>query len=361
MAQWSRGGGRTRFLPPGSQSGASEADLEDSTRTSEGNSELASGSVLGLQHADLPPVVEPGPVSRGRSSMLYFQVVILAAALMLGYYCEFTDTFSPAQPDPGPEQGSRVQPVTLCCVVGAGLLLQYNSNHLYDQEKVLVLGDCCYVNPMMRRTFRFLGNLKIFVNAGQLVTGSLTPYFLSVCRPNYTALGCQDTAQFIVQSDACTGDPDDIARARKTFPSKEAALSLYLAVYLAMYVMTCVGSRGGRLAGPLVSLSLVSVAVLTGVNRVTEYRNHWRDVLAGQAIGAPSLSFWSCVLHSPGEGAVQAALATSVNKGIVGLFHHGHCVSAPPEVPGDVDHLYSFSVFAEGEEARSRRTSEVLH
>lgn len=74
----------------------------------------------------------------------------------------------------------------------------------------------------------------IFVSAGQLVTGSLAPYFLSVCLPNYTALGCLDTANFVSQSDACTGDADDIMRARKTFPSKEAALSVYTAVYLAV-------------------------------------------------------------------------------------------------------------------------------
>lgn len=61
--------------------------------------------------------------------MLYFQVVILAALVMLVYYCEFTDTFSPAErgfvcgdpaltkPDPGPEQDSRVQPVILCSVL----------------------------------------------------------------------------------------------------------------------------------------------------------------------------------------------------------------------------------------------------
>ncbi|KAM3605130.1 uncharacterized protein V6R79_021165 [Siganus canaliculatus] len=249
--------------------------------------------------------------------MLYFQVVILAATVMLVYYCEFTDTFSPAEqgficrdpaltkPDPGPEQDSLVQPVILYSVVGglpvvliSGVevmifLLRYNSNNLYDQEKVVIVGDCCYVNPMVRRTFRFLGvylfglfTTDIFVNGGQLVTGSLAPHFLSVCQPNYTALDCLDSPRFISQSDACTGDPDDVMRARKTFPSKEAALSLYTAVYLAMYVMSCVGSGGGRLTGPALSLSLVSLAALTGINRVAEYRNHWSDVFAGQVIGA---------------------------------------------------------------------------
>ncbi|XP_076733206.1 phospholipid phosphatase-related protein type 5 isoform X3 [Maylandia zebra] len=197
--------------------------------------------------------------------MLYFQVVILAATVMLVYYCEFTDTFSPAEqgficrdptltkPDPGPEQNSRMPPIILYSVV-SGLpvvlisgvevvifLFYYNSNNFYEQEKVVVVGDCCYVNPMVRRTVRFLGvfvfglfTTDIFVSTGQMVTGSLAPYFLSVCQPNYTALGCQDTAFFVSQSDGCTGDPDDIIRARKTFPCKEAALSVYLAVYLAV-------------------------------------------------------------------------------------------------------------------------------
>lgn len=52
-----------------------------------------------------------------------------------------------------------------------------------------------------------------------------------------------------------------------------------------MYVMSCVGFRAGRLTGPVLSLSLVSLAMLTGINRVAEYRNHWVDVIAGQVIG----------------------------------------------------------------------------
>lgn len=76
----------------------------------------------------------------------------------------------------------------------------------------------------------------IFVNAGQVVTGNLAPHFLALCRPNYTALGCQQLTQFISGEEACTGDPELVLRARKTFPSKEAALSVYAAVYLTVSV-----------------------------------------------------------------------------------------------------------------------------
>lgn len=78
----------------------------------------------------------------------------------------------------------------------------------------------------------------IFANAGQVVTGNQTPHFLSACRPNYTVLGCQSPMQYITERRACTGNPYLVASARKSFPSKDAALSIYSAVY------TVVGTRG---------------------------------------------------------------------------------------------------------------------
>lgn len=77
----------------------------------------------------------------------------------------------------------------------------------------------------------------IFVNAGQVVTGNLAPHFLALCKPNYTALGCKQYTQFISSAHACTGNPDLIMKARKTFPSKEAALSVYAAMYLAVSIL----------------------------------------------------------------------------------------------------------------------------
>ncbi|XP_036412128.1 phospholipid phosphatase-related protein type 5a [Colossoma macropomum] len=248
--------------------------------------------------------------------MLYFQLVIMAGTVMLAYYFEYTDTFNVhvqgffcydnayTKPYLGPEEASAVPPVLLYTVV-AGVpsllitatesvlfLLQYISEDLDNREKIIVMGDCCYLNPLVRRTFRFLGvyafglfATDIFVNAGQVVTGNLSPYFLTVCKPNYTALGCQHGVRFISQQEACTGNGDDILRARKSFPSKEAALSVYAALYVAMYITCTVKAKGTRLAKPVLSLGLMCLAFLTGINRVVEYRNHWSDVIAGFIIG----------------------------------------------------------------------------
>ncbi|XP_041133309.1 phospholipid phosphatase-related protein type 5-like isoform X1 [Polyodon spathula] len=262
--------------------------------------------------------------------MLYFQLVIMAGTVMLAYYFEYTDTFnvhvqgffcydsSYTKPYPGPEEISAIPPALLYSVV-AGVptlvifitecvvfFLQIATKDFENREKTIVTGDCCYLNPLVRRTVRFLGvytfglfATDIFVNAGQVVTGNLAPHFLTVCKPNYTSLGCQQAIRFISNQEACTGNVDDIIRARKTFPSKEAALSVYAALYLAMYITSTMKDTGSRLAKPVLCLGLMCTAFLTGVNRVAEYRNHWSDVIAGFIIAVAIATFLVvCVVHN---------------------------------------------------------------
>ncbi|XP_030063094.1 phospholipid phosphatase-related protein type 5 [Microcaecilia unicolor] len=246
----------------------------------------------------------------------FVEMVIMAGTVMLAYYFEYTDTFtvnvqgffcydsSYSKPYPGPDESSDIPPTllfslvagvpVLVIIVGETVVfcLQVATKDFENQEKTILTGDCCYINPLVRRTVRFLGiytfglfATDIFVNAGQVVTGNLAPHFLTVCKPNYTALGCQQITQFITEAQACTGNPDIIIRARKSFPSKEAALSVYAAMYLAMYITNSIKAKGTRLAKPVLCLGLMCFALLTGINRVAEYRNHWSDVIAGFLIG----------------------------------------------------------------------------
>ncbi|KAJ8010437.1 hypothetical protein DPEC_G00075070 [Dallia pectoralis] len=263
-------------------------------------------------------------------SYLLVELVIMAGTVMLAYYFEYTDTFNVhvqgffcyesayAKPYLGPEESSAIPPALLYSLVAgvptllimisetALFLIQYSSKELDSQEKTMLTGDCCYLNPLVRRTFRFLGvytfglfTVDIFANAGQVVTGNLAPHFLTVCKPNYTALGCQQALRYISHQEACTGNQEDILRARKTFPSKEAALSVYAALYLASYITCTVKAKGTRLAKPVLSLGLMCMAFLTGVNRVAEYRNHWSDVIAGFIIGVAIATFLVvCVVHN---------------------------------------------------------------
>lgn len=93
--------------------------------------------------------------------------------------------------------------------------------------------------PCVPGVFAFgLFATDIFVNAGQVVTGGLSPYFLSVCKPNYTGTECRFNHQFIVNGNICTGNPAVVESARRSFPSKDASLSVYSAVYLTVRRMS---------------------------------------------------------------------------------------------------------------------------
>ncbi|CAL8326058.1 unnamed protein product [Boreogadus saida] len=258
---------------------------------------------------------------------------------------------------------------------------------LLVQERTIVTGDCCYLNPLVRRIIRFIGVFAfglfatdIFVNAGQVVTGGLSPYFLSICKPNYTGADCRLHQQFVAHGNVCTGSAALVERARRSFPSKDAALSVYAAVYLTeaqdpvtkggvepevpelhselwdrdrdrdlsvllssdrswsphieqtvqsgrkmaswvlsvfrdrspfimmtlykamMYITSTIRTKSSRLAKPVLCLVTLCSAFLTGLNRVSEYRNHCSDVLAGFVLGT-AVALFLVRLHSTSQGS----------------------------------------------------------
>ncbi|XP_048877013.1 phospholipid phosphatase-related protein type 1 [Brienomyrus brachyistius] len=261
---------------------------------------------------------------------IFVELVIMAGTVLLAYYMECTDTFSVhiqgffcndadlLKPYPGLEEDSFVPPLILYCVVAAAptavifigevsmYIVKSTREALIAQEKTIVTGECCYLNPLIRRIIRFIGVFAfglfatdIFANAGQIVTGNLSPYFLNVCKPNYTGTDCRSNHQFIANGNICTGDQAVVERARRSFPSKDASLSIYSAVYMTMYITSTIKTKSSRLAKPALCLSTLCAAFLMGLNRVSEYRNHCSDVIAGFILGSTIALFLGiCVVHN---------------------------------------------------------------
>ncbi|XP_061488699.1 phospholipid phosphatase-related protein type 1 isoform X1 [Rhineura floridana] len=261
---------------------------------------------------------------------IFVELVIMAGTVLLAYYFECTDTFQVhvqgffcqdgdlMKPYPGMEDESFIPPLVLYCVLAAtptaiifiGEISMYfiktTRESLIVEEKTILTGECCYLNPLLRRIIRFIGVFAfglfatdIFVNAGQVVTGNLAPYFLTVCKPNYTGSDCRTHHQFVNNGNICTGDQDVIEKARRSFPSKHAALSIYSALYATMYITSTIKTKSSRLAKPVLCLGTLCAAFLTGLNRVSEYRNHCSDVIAGFILGsAVALFLGICVVHN---------------------------------------------------------------
>ncbi|KFO64722.1 Lipid phosphate phosphatase-related protein type 3, partial [Corvus brachyrhynchos] len=120
----------------------------------------------------------------------------------------------------------------------------------------------------------------------QLATGYHAPFFLTVCKPNYTLLGTPCDANPYITQDICSGtDKHAILSARKTFPSQHATLSAFAAVYVSMYFNSII-SDSTKLLKPILVFAFAIAAGICGLTQITQYRSHPADVYVGFLIGS---------------------------------------------------------------------------
>uniref|UniRef100_A0A665TTX0 Phospholipid phosphatase-related protein type 3 n=1 Tax=Echeneis naucrates TaxID=173247 RepID=A0A665TTX0_ECHNA len=120
----------------------------------------------------------------------------------------------------------------------------------------------------------------------QLSTGYHAPFFLTVCKPNYTQAGVSCDKNPYITKDICSGhDQHAIMAARSTFPSQHATLSAFAAVYVSMYFNSTI-SDSTKLLKPVLVFAFAIAAALTGLTQITQHRSHPIDVYVGFLIGA---------------------------------------------------------------------------
>ncbi|XP_009330129.1 PREDICTED: lipid phosphate phosphatase-related protein type 3 [Pygoscelis adeliae] len=104
----------------------------------------------------------------------------------------------------------------------------------------------------------------------QLATGYHAPFFLTVCKPNYTLLGTPCDANPYITQDICSGtDKHAILSARKTFPSQHATLSAFAAVYVSMYFNSII-SDSTKLLKPILVFAFAIAAGICGLTQITQ-------------------------------------------------------------------------------------------
>ncbi|KAL7874373.1 hypothetical protein SRHO_G00053430 [Serrasalmus rhombeus] len=150
----------------------------------------------------------------------------------------------------------------------------------------------CNFNSYVRRAVRFVGvhvfglcATALITNIIQLSTGYPAPYFLTVCKPNYTHLNSScDESSFILE-DICSGaDTAIINASRKSFPSQHATLASFAAVYISMYFNSTL-TDSSKLLKPLLVFSFIISAIMCGLTRIIQYKNHAIDVYLGFLLG----------------------------------------------------------------------------
>uniref|UniRef100_A0A3Q3J6R8 Phospholipid phosphatase-related protein type 3 n=1 Tax=Monopterus albus TaxID=43700 RepID=A0A3Q3J6R8_MONAL len=245
----------------------------------------------------------------------FVELPIVLSSLVSLYFLELTDVLSPAIVGfrchdrdlsmPYVETGDELIPLLMLLslafagpaasiMMGEGLMycMQSKLKTCPKSESSINAGGCSF-NSFLRRTVRFVGvhvfgllATALVTDVIQLATGYHTPFFLTVCQPNYTAPGVSCDNNAYITQDICMGkDQYAIMSARKTFPSQHATLSGFAAVYISMYFNASIGSTT-KLLKPLLVFAFCMAAGLAGLTQITQHRSHPIDVYVGYLIGA---------------------------------------------------------------------------
>uniref|UniRef100_A0A3B4ZQW6 Phospholipid phosphatase-related protein type 3 n=1 Tax=Stegastes partitus TaxID=144197 RepID=A0A3B4ZQW6_9TELE len=245
----------------------------------------------------------------------FVELPILASSVVSLYFLELTDIFQPVHsgytcndrslslPYILPRQEVCPLPLlfslafaapTVTILIGEAILYCYLSRRSSaTQTEANINAAGCNFNSYIRRAVRFIG-VHIFglcvtaliTDILQLSTGQHTPYWLDVCKPNLTHINMSTCDEAFILEDICAGqDIGLITAGRKSFPSQHATLAAFAAVYISMYFNTVL-TDSAKLLKPLLVFSFVMLAILAGLTRIIQFRNHPVDVYCGWLLGA---------------------------------------------------------------------------
>ncbi|KAI0221286.1 putative phosphatidate phosphatase [Lamellibrachia satsuma] len=126
------------------------------------------------------------------------------------------------------------------------------------------------------------------VNIGKFTTGRLRPHFLAACKPNYTAFSCVDDfhqPQYVTE-DVCTAEEEyKTLDMRLSFPSGHSSMSAYCVVFIMMYLEARMTYRRLHLIKAFLQAVALWLALGVCLSRISDYKHHWSDVLAGALLG----------------------------------------------------------------------------
>ncbi|XDV27130.1 hypothetical protein PO909_030714 [Leuciscus waleckii] len=244
----------------------------------------------------------------------FVELPILVSSVVSLYFLELTDIFKPVRSGyscndrslsmPYIEPTKEVIPFLMLfslafagpaatIMIGEGILyccLARRNISIKTEANINAAG--CNFNSYIRRAVRFVGVhvfglcvTALITDIIQLATGYHAPYFLTVCKPNYTSLNTSCDENSFIVDDICSGpDPAAINAGRKSFPSQHATLAAFAAVYISMYFNATL-TDSSKLLKPLLVFSFIICGIICGLTRIIQFKNHAVDVYCGFLIG----------------------------------------------------------------------------
>ncbi|KAL7058014.1 hypothetical protein AAHC03_017214 [Spirometra sp. Aus1] len=124
---------------------------------------------------------------------------------------------------------------------------------------------------------------RVLVNVGKVVIGRLRPHFFAVCQPK-NFIAAPDV--YITQYKCGGTDKERLEDVRLSFPSGHSGFAMYTAVFIAIYLYYRVPRMAiGIALRNLFQIAALSLGTYVSITRISDYKHHPTDVLAGIVLG----------------------------------------------------------------------------
>lgn len=215
------------------------------------------------------------------ASLPFVTLSLHAKPRIRGFYCDDESIKYPYKGDTISHWTMAAVIIPSCIIIiTVGEAIMVRLKHLYSKSEF---------NNYVAALYKVVGTFMFGAFVSQSLTdiakytvGRLRPSFLALCKPNMSMVDCSQ----YVQLDVCTGNDVDIVEARLSFYSGHSSFGMYCMVFLSLYMQVRLKGKWARLLRPTIQFFLLAFAVYVGYTRVSDYRHHWSDVLAGFLQGA---------------------------------------------------------------------------
>ncbi|XP_026495459.2 putative phosphatidate phosphatase [Vanessa tameamea] len=159
-----------------------------------------------------------------------------------------------------------------------------------DEKRVLSL----YVPAWLRGFYCPLASfgfgtcfIELTTNIAKNVIGRPRPHFFDLCKPSIDCTLPEWQKRYIQANEyECLGEQTDkFMDMHMSFLSGHSAWSAFTMFYLALYLEKRMVWRGTRVLRHSLQFAAVMLSWFTALSRVSDYKHHWSDVLAGYFLG----------------------------------------------------------------------------
>lgn len=129
---------------------------------------------------------------------------------------------------------------------------------------------------------------QLLTDIAKYTIGRLRPHFFDLCQPRDLQKLCAKPHAY-VESFMCNSNATEheLKEMRLSFMSGHSSFSAYTMLYTVLYLQARVPWRNSLAVATrtVIQVALICLAWYTALSRVSDYKHHWSDVLAGAASG----------------------------------------------------------------------------